>query len=162
MPGWVTDWLLLCVLLTLLQEVDFRTAAAARWAELRAGPDGPLRDQAVTDAISTLKALIGTGPGSPGQRNFQKWSSALNVPGFGVPHTDWATMFDTETKTLTDWTLARLKWLDAAFTAQASETAGPDAYRSVGYVVAEPAVAGPAMEGPGGQNLGPRTVAGRK
>lgn len=136
-------------------------AAAARWAELRAGPE-PLRDQAVTDAIATIKALIGTGPGSPGQRNFLRWSGALNVPGFGVPHTEWATMFDSETKALVDWALARLKWLDAAFAAEASGVSGPDAYRSIGFVVDEPAVAGPAMEGPGGQNMGPRTVAGRK
>lgn len=100
-----------------MQDADFRTAAAARWAELRAQPDGVLRDQAVTDEITKLKGEIGTGPGSAGLRNFQKWSNALNVPGFGVPYADWAVMFEAETRFLTDWTLARLKWLDAAFAA---------------------------------------------
>jgi hypothetical protein len=110
-----------------------------------------LRDQAVADALSILKAQIGSGPGSAGQRNFEKWSSALNSPVFGVPYADWAVMFEAETTMLTDWVLAKMKWLDAAFAAQARPTAGPDAYLSVGYVVAEPARAGPAMEGPDGR-----------
>jgi hypothetical protein len=108
----------------------------------------------VTEAISTLKTQIGSGAGTAGQRNFQKWSSALNVPGFGTPYADWAVMFEAETRMLQDWTLARLQWLDAAFAAQALPSAGPDAYLHVGLVVNEPAIAGLAIEGPGGQNMG--------
>jgi hypothetical protein len=126
------------------QDATFRTAAAARWQELRAAPAGALRDDAVTTEVNRLKQLLGSGPGTAGQRNFDKWQAALNVPSFGPAFADWPTMFETEVKLLLDWTLARLKWLDAAFAAQAAPTAGPDAYLSIGYVVAEPPNAGPA------------------
>ena len=102
---------------------------------------------------------MGSGPGTAGQRNFDKWKAALNVPGFGVPYADWAPMFEAETKMLTDWTLARLKWLDAAFAAEASADAPADAYLRVNHGVSEPPVAGPAMEGANGQNLGGPAVA---
>jgi hypothetical protein len=110
-----------------LQDVDFRTAAAARWSELRAARTGVLRNQAVIDALSTLKAQIGSGAGSAAQRNFDKWSSALNSPVFGVVYADWAVMFDAETTLLTEWVLARIKWLFAAFAAQGLPSAVPKA-----------------------------------
>lgn len=143
-----------------LQDPTFRTAAAARWQELRALPAGVLTDKAVTDEVSSLKRLLGSGPGSAGQRNFDKWKAALNVPGFGVAFPDWPGMFDAETRVLTDWVLARLKWLDAAFAAQASPDAPADAYLRADHGVSELPVAGPAMEGGNGQNLGP-AVAGK-
>lgn len=131
------------------QDATFRTAAAARWQELRAPANGTLRDEWFVNEIDSLKQLLGSGPGTAGQRNFQKYSSALNIPGFGVPYADWATMFNAETVLLKDWVLARLKWLDAAFAAQALLTAAPDAYLAMGYVVAEPAPAGPVQNGGG-------------
>lgn len=51
-------------------------------------------------------------------------------------------MFDDEVRILQDWILAHLKWLDAAFAAEADPSAAPDAYMSVGYVTAEPELAG--------------------
>lgn len=51
-------------------------------------------------------------------------------------------MFDDEVKILQDWISTRLKWLDAAFAKEAEASAAPDAYMSLGYVVAEPELAG--------------------
>jgi len=132
-----------------VQDVSFRTAAAARWQELRAPLTGALSDQWVVEEIAAVKQLLGSGPGTAGQRNFLKYSTTLNVPGFGVPFADWPSMFAAETTILQEWVLARLKWLDAAFAAQALPTAGPDAYMKIGYVVSEPAVAGPTVAGSG-------------
>lgn len=71
-------------------------------------------------------------------------------------------MFASETRILADWTLARLRWLDAAFAAVADPAAAPTAYLKVGYVVAEPPVAGPSSgAGGSGGGAGPPAVAGR-
>lgn len=51
-------------------------------------------------------------------------------------------MFDDEVRILTNWIMARLKWLDAAFAKQAVPSAPADAYLSVGYVGPEPELAG--------------------
>jgi hypothetical protein len=153
-----------------VQDPTFRTQAAARWKELRGtGPDGlegVITDQRIQHEVASLTQLLGTGPGSAGQRNFAKWNAALNIPGFGMPYADWPTMFEAETQMLVDWTLARFKWLDAAFEAQALPEAGPDAYLTGNHGVVEPRVAGPASEGPGGANVGspvllPVAVAGK-
>jgi hypothetical protein len=130
------------------------------------GQEGVLTDQRVAQEVASLKELLGSGPGSAGARNFAKWSAALNIPGFGVPYADWPSMFEAETKLLLDWTLARLKWLDAAFDAEALPDAGPDAYLNINHGVVEPQVAGPASEGPGGANVAspgasPVAVAGK-
>jgi hypothetical protein len=139
------------------QDPTFRTAAAARWRELRAGPGAPLRDTWWADEVAALKRLLGSGPGSAGQRNWAKWGPTLNKPDYGAAHADWPAMFDAETKLLLDWTLARLKWLDAAFDAVAAPGAPADAYLQAGRAVVEPPVAGPSADGPAGRPA----VAGR-
>jgi hypothetical protein len=53
-------------------------------------------------------------------------------------------MFDAETAQLQQWTLARLRRMDAALAAQANGTAPADAYLRIGYVQPEPAIAGGA------------------
>jgi hypothetical protein len=100
--------------------------------------------------VTSLKQLLGSGPDTAGQRNFNRWQAALNVPGFGEPYNEWAPMFEAETGALLSWTLARLRWLDAAFAAQALPSAGPDAYLSAAFVVPEhqqESASGPYTEG---------------
>lgn len=142
---WLPSPLLYCV-----QDPTFRTAAAARWKQLRTGPDAPLGDAWFISEVDALKRQLGSGPGSAGQRNWLKWSAALNKPDYGPAFPDWPSMFNAETKLLLDWILARLKWLDAAFAAEADPAAAPDAYLRMGFVVAEPPTAGPSNVAQGG------------
>ncbi|KAF8065708.1 hypothetical protein HT031_002768 [Scenedesmus sp. PABB004] len=130
------------------QEAGFRTAAAGRWAALRAR-GGPLSDEWLAGSIAGLKRRLA----APGARNFARWSAALNSPAYGPPFASWAEMLDAEAGQLQAWVLARARWLDAALSAQADAAAGPAAYLSVGYVGPEPPLAG-ASDGPGALGAG--------
>jgi hypothetical protein len=120
-------------------------------------PGAPLADAWFVGEIAALKQLLGSAPGSAGARNWAKWGPAINKAGYGALYPDWPSMFEAETRILQDWTLARLRWLDAAFEAVADPAAPPDAYLRAPHGVVEPPVTGPTAEGADGKPA----VAGR-
>ncbi|KAF6264711.1 coth protein-domain-containing protein [Scenedesmus sp. NREL 46B-D3] len=123
----------------LWQDPLFRNYTAARWQQLRA-PGGNLTNEWFAGQIAELKQLLH----EPASRNYQRWSNALNRPAYGRAYPTWQAMFDSETSQLQQWTIARLRWMDAALAAQANVTAPADAYLGIGYVQPEPPVAGGA------------------
>ncbi|KAI8464000.1 MAG: coth protein-domain-containing protein [Monoraphidium minutum] len=144
----------------------FRAAAAARWAELRAGA---LADAWFLGEIAQVRGLVA--PAS--DRYFQRWAAALSGRFDARFAPSWRPQWDAATAELQaraprgrppfaslgrrDWTLRRLAWMDGAFAKQAVPGAGPDAYLQplppgAAAAAAFASSAGPANETAGAAN----------